>query len=336
MGTGHALDICVYGAGSIGGSIAARLGLAGANVCAITRGPHGKAMAANGLTLISGPARNTVRIPCFEAPFAVPPQDVVVVAVKGPALPSIASALPALLKPGGLLVFAMNGIPWWFDREMAVRLPDWLRAELDPEGILERTVAPQSIVGCVVQSSNEVIAPGVVLNSTPGRNNLIMGKPDGAADALLDRFVDQLCAAGYNARLSSNIRDDIWTKTLLASSAGPVAALTGASLDRLVEDPQTRAVLTTIMHDGTAIGRALGLNVNEDIEARLDFYRGKPVRPSMLQDFETGRPAEVESGIVAFAALANALGMDLPVTQTVAALLRMKKKQAANRPPADG
>lgn len=329
MRTGGTLDICVYGAGSIGGSIAARLGLAGANVCAITRGPHGKAMAANGLTLVSGPARHTVRIPCFDAPSQVVPQDVVLVAVKGPALSVIAPALPSLLKPGGLIVFAMNGIPWWFDRGMAVRLPDWLRAELDPDGILERTIAPESIVGCVVQSSNEVIAPGVVLNSTPARNNLIMGKPDGAADALLDRFVAQLCAAGYNARLSGNIRDEIWTKTLLASSAGPVAALTGASLDLLVEDPQTRGVLATIMHDGTAIGRALGLNVNEDIEARLNFYHGKPVRPSMLQDFETGRSAEVESGIVAFAALANALGMDLPVTQTVAALLHMKKTLVA-------
>lgn len=333
MQTGAALDICVYGAGSIGGSIAARLALAGANVCAIARGPHGKAIEAKGLTLISGSARNTVRIPCFKTPSGVPPQDVVVVAVKGPALPAIAPALPALLKPGGLIVFAMNGIPWWFDRGMAVRLPDWLRAELDPEGILQRSIAPDCVVGCVVQSSNEVIAPGVVLNATPGRNNLIMGKPDGTADVLLERFVAQLCAAGYNTRLSGNIRDEIWTKTLLASSAGPVAALTGCSLDRLVADPQTRAVLATIMHDGTAIGRALGLNVNEDIEARLDFYRGKPVRPSMLQDFEAGRPAEVESGVVAFAALATALGMDLPVTQTVAALLRMKKTLAATRPP---
>jgi 2-dehydropantoate 2-reductase len=330
------LDICVYGAGAIGGGIAARLAMAGENVCAVARGPHGAAIAASGLTLVSGPVRNTVRVPCFEAASQIAaPQDVVVVAVKGPALPSIAANLPGILKPGGLLVFAMNGIPWWFDQGMPVQLPDWLRAELDPNGILARVLAPQSIVGCVVQSSNEVVTPGVVLNTTPERNNLIMGKPDGTSGDLLERFVARLCAAGYQARLTSHIRDEIWTKTLLASSAGPVAALTGCSLDLLVANPQARSVLATIMHDGTVIGRALGLRVNEDIEARLDFYRGKPVRPSMLQDFEMGRPAEVESSILVFAALASALGMDLPVVQTVAALSRMKKQSAGTASPGE-
>ncbi len=326
------LDICVYGAGAIGGSIAARLALAGENLSVIARGPHGAAIAANGLTLVAGPehnaVRNTVRIPCFDTASPIAPQNVVVVAVKGPALPSIAAALPSLLKPDGLLVFAMNGIPWWFDQGMPVQLPDWLRALIDPDRLLERTLAPQSIVGCVVQSSNEIVMPGVVMNTTPQRNNLIMGKPDGTCDALLERFTARLCAAGYQARLTSHIRDEIWTKTLLASSAGSVAALTGCALDRLVADPQARSVLATIMHDGTAIGRALGLQVNEDIEARLDFYRGKLVRPSMLQDLEMGRPAEVENSILVFAALASALGLDLPVTQTVTALLRMKKQSA--------
>jgi 2-dehydropantoate 2-reductase len=327
------LDICVYGAGAIGGSIAARLSLVGENLSVIARGPHGAAITANGLTLVVGPERNTVSISCFDTASSVAPQDVVVVAVKGPALPSIAAALPSLIKPGGLLVFAMNGIPWWFDQGMPVQLPDWLRALIDPDRLLERTLAPQSIVGCVVQSSNEVVSPGVVLNTTPEHNNLIMGKPDGTSDALLERFTARLCAAGYQARLTRHIRDEIWTKTLLASSAGPVAALTGCTLDRLVADPQARSVLATIMHDGTAIGQALGLQVNEDIEARLDFYRGKPVRPSMLHDFEMGRPSEFESSILVFAALASALGMDLPVTQTVAAVLRMKKKSAGAASP---
>ena len=97
--------------------------------------------------------RNTVRIPCFDTASPIAPQNVVVVAVKGPALPSIAAALPGLLKPDGLLVFAMNGIPWWFDQGMPVQLPDWLRALIDPDRLLERTLAPVTRPGSPATSA---------------------------------------------------------------------------------------------------------------------------------------------------------------------------------------
>ena len=326
------LSVCVVGAGAIGGSMAVRMARAGARVSVVARGAHGQAIRDTGLTLQSGTSGETVRLPCFDQPAGIAPHDVVVVAVKAAALPAVAPALPALLAPGGLIVFAMNGIPWWFDAGWPMPLPERLRAALDPGGVLGRSIAPQTIVGAVVQSSNELIAPGVVLNSTPERNRMILGRPDGSADPLLDRFAALLNAGGYSAKVSPHIRDEIWTKTLLAASAGPVAALTGATLGALADDADTRAVLAGVMREGAAVGHALGFTITDDIDARLAFYRGKPVRPSMLVDFEAGRDAEIENSILAIADIAVALDIGVPVTRTVAALVRMKKAQLASNP----
>ena len=42
------------------------------------------------------------------------PQDLVVVAVKGPAMPDVAARIAPLLGPDTMVLTAMNGVPWWF------------------------------------------------------------------------------------------------------------------------------------------------------------------------------------------------------------------------------
>ncbi len=318
------LDVCVVGAGAIGGSMAVRIAGAGARVTVVARGAHGQAIRDGGLVLLADDQRLNVRLACFDRPDDVAPQDVAVVAVKAPDLPALASALPALLKPSGRLVFAMNGIPWWFGDGAGPRLREDLRAKLDPGGVLARSIHAETIVGAVVQSSNEMVAPGVVRHAGGSRHGMILGRPAGGSDGMLDAFAALLASAGYTTRISDDIRAEIWTKTLLAASAGPVAALTGADLGRLTEDAESFALLTELMQEGVAIGRAFGLVIDEDIEARLDFFCGKAVRPSMLQDVEAGRALEVENGIFAIVRIATTLGIDAPRTHAVAALMRIK------------
>ena len=57
------MKICVFGAGAIGGYLAAKLASAGADVSIVARGPHLEAIQANGLTLIEeGASPLTVRV----------------------------------------------------------------------------------------------------------------------------------------------------------------------------------------------------------------------------------------------------------------------------------
>ncbi|CAN5659393.1 2-dehydropantoate 2-reductase [soil metagenome] len=324
------LDICVVGAGAIGGSLAVRMAVAGARVTVVARGAHAHAIRDRGLSLLSGEDRQTLRLPCVAQLHDVPPQDVAVVAVKARDLVPLAPALAGLLKPGGRIVFAMNGIPWWFGLTPGLRFPDVLQAVLDPGEALSRHVPLQTVIGAVVQFSAEVIAPGVVRGVANGRHGIVLGRAVGPCDgdSTLARFTALLGAAGLEVRVRDDIRPEIWTKTLLSTSAGCVAALTGADLGVITEDADGFALLSRLMAEGLAIGRALGLPVQEDADARLRFYRGKSVRPSMLQDMEAGRALEIDGGLLAFARIAETLRVDAPCTQAVAALIRLKDATA--------
>ena len=321
------MKICVYGAGAIGGSIAVRLSRAGADVSVVARGEHGRAIRRSGLTLLSGADRHCARLPCAEDPAQLPPQDIVVVTVKGPGLPAIAAPLRRMLAPDTRLVFIMNGIPWWFGAGLAVALPDSLLDMLDPGAVLRHAFPPDRIIWGVVYSSNEVIEPGVVCNSTP-RNRLCLGRPDGRSDARLDALVALLTRAGYAAQTTAAISQEVWIKMLVVVGASPICALTGGSMEDLIRDAGTRDLVAMVMREAAATGRRLGFTIPDDIDQRLAYYGDAtiPVRPSMQQDFEAGREPEIENGILAFHAIAAAMGQEVPVMDVIATLVRAKKK----------
>lgn len=321
------MKICVFGAGAIGGSLAVRLNEAGAEVSVVARGAHGRAIRRDGLTLVRGAERICVRIPCAEDPAELPPSDLMIVTVKGPGLRAVAEALQRSQVSAARTMFVMNGIPWWFGNGLATPLPDGVVEMLDPGGLLQRVFPPAQILWGVVHSSNEVIAPGVVHN-TASKNRLIIGRPDGGVDALLVEIAVLLERAGYLASTTTNIREEIWKKMQVVTGLSPVSALTGATFRDLATEADTRQLMATLMHEAGAIGRKLGFTIPDDVEERLDFYRDAPapVRPSLLQDFESGREPEIENGILAYCAIAAALGQAVPALNLVAILLRAKKK----------
>lgn len=336
----HELRICVYGAGAIGASLAVRLAHTGVRICVIARGAHGDAMRQHGITLHSGEARMHAQVECPSSARDVRDQDVVIVAVKGPSLPAIARDLPFMLKPDGLLVFAMNGLPWWFCDGLDLGPPSVLQSDLnealDPHGLLRRGIDKSRVAGCVVSSSNEVVAPGVVLNSTPLRNRLILGRPDGQTDTAIDILVTTLASAGYDASWTPNIREALWLKMLLAVSAGPAAALTGCALDQLVRDPNMLTLMVQVMREAATTGRTLGFHIPDDAGQRLGSYRGVPTRPSMLQDIAAGRVPEIDNSIVAFDLLSRILKIPAPTLHLFCSLMQAKAQNIQGDKPQRG
>lgn len=330
--------VCIFGAGAVGGSMAVRLAHAGAaQVTVIARGEHGQAIAREGLTLISGEQRIHARVRCVQEPAQVRDQDVVVVAVKSNSLAAIAASLPLMVRPGGLFVFAMNGLPWWFFDAPLKQTPDraYMRQLLDPQGLLERNIPLQQTVGCVVSSSNEVLSPGLIFNSVPQLNRLVLGRPGDLLaetdEGALRDWVAQLVASAYDAKISKDLRSDLWAKMLLAVSASPVAALTGRDLQVLVNDVPSHALITAAMQEALSLGRALGLTLQDDVAERLEVYRQRPTRPSLLQDAQRGRPLEINNGLLAFAEIARELNHPAPTLQALATLVRMKTGVESHR-----
>src|SRR6202163_2099852 len=183
------MRICIFGAGAVGSHFAVRLARAGHEVSCVMRGPHLVAVKANGLTLRVGDAEFSARVKASDDPAALGPQDLVISTLKANALGSLVTGLRPLLRDDTAIVFAQNGIPWWYDIGLpSDHPPPPDLGFLDPGGRLRAVVSRERIIGGVIFSSNEVVEPGVVVNLSPDRNMLLVGECDDRASERIERL----------------------------------------------------------------------------------------------------------------------------------------------------
>jgi 2-dehydropantoate 2-reductase len=322
------MRICVFGAGAIGGLMAARLARKGdAEVTIIARGPHLAAMQAKGLTLISGEERFTVHPRCVASAEEAGPQDYVLVTLKAHSLPGAARQIQPLLGPDTAIVSAVNGIPWWYFYGMDGPHRDRRVASVDPDGSLWELLHPRRAIGCIVYPAAEVTEPGVVEHGYGDRFSL--GEPDGTRSERALRLADALIAAGFKAPVRPRIRDEIWVKLWGNLAFNPISALTTATLDVLTADPGQREVARQMMLEAQAIGEALGVRFGIDVDKRIAGAAEVGVhKTSMLQDLERGRPMEIDALLGVVVEFANLTGLPAPTCRTVLALVRARARAA--------
>ncbi len=315
------MKVCVFGAGAVGGHVAARLLAAQADeISVVARGAMLKAMRENGLTLHSGGQEIKAKpAVATDDPSTLPPQDVVLVTLKAHAVPGAAAAIAGLLSPQGCAVFFLNGIPWWWRHGLpgsACPLP-----LLDPEGALWTQVRPERALGCVVHSPNEMIAPGTIVHTGP--NHFILGEPDGSSSARLASVIEMLKRAGIDARSSADLRRDVLQKLINNASGNTLAALSRTDLAGLGSDAGLCTLSINVMREALEVGAALGWDLRHEVDVEGLARRGKPgQRPSMLQDVLQGRPIEAEALLGQVHAFAEEKGVAVPTIAVILPLLR--------------
>jgi 2-dehydropantoate 2-reductase len=314
------MKIAVFGAGAIGGHLAARLALGGAEVSIVARGAHLAAIRANGLTVHAhdGTHHSTPR--ASDDPRDLGPQDAVIVTVKSPALPDVAAGIAPLLGPDTPVAFVMNGIPWWyFDRHGGphdgLRLP-----EADPGDALRQAIGVGRTIGGVVYSATEVIAPGVV-KSEHGNIRVILGEPDGEVSERARAIAAVIAAGGMPSPVSPDIRSEIWSKLLGNLASGPLCVLTRMGVRDTYADPLLRATAFRMAEEGRAIAAALGRPLPASASERV---AGATMahKPSILQDLEIGRPMEIATLFDLPLKLARLTGVETPTLDVMIALAR--------------
>ena len=94
-----------------------------------------------------------------------------------------------------------------------------------------------------------------------------------------------------------------------------------AALGELSDDPGTCGVLRTAMLEAQAIGELLGIRFDRDVDARIADSRalGKH-KTSMLQDFEAGRPIEIDPLLGAVLEFGRKLNVPTPPLDAIYAL----------------
>jgi 2-dehydropantoate 2-reductase len=309
----------VLGAGATGGYLGACLAAAGQDVVLIARGPHLEAMRERGVRVLEPDGTELVAWPeCTDRLEAAGEADVSFVTLKAHGLAAVAPALGAALRPETALVFAQNGIPWWFflgDGE-GRRLES-----VDPGGVIAASIPPRHVIGCVVYPATSLEEPGVIRHVEGNRFSL--AELDGSRTERITAIAAALGDAGLRAPIQSRIREEIWLKLIGNATLNPVSALTRAGLATMVGDPGTRRLLRTLMLEVEAVGKALGLEPGIGVDRRLDGA-GKvgDHRTSMLQDVESGRPLEVEALVGSVVEAAGQLGVPVPSLEVVYRLTR--------------
>ena len=179
-------------------------------------------------------------------------------------------------------------------------------------------------LGCVVHLSASTDAPGVIRHARG--NELIIGAADARFAPRAAVLTEALRNGGFDARASSEVRREIWLKAWGNMNMNPISALTGASADRILDDPLTLALVKRMMAEAVQLGERLGLASEPGaIDARIAVTRKLGAfRTSMLQDSEAGHELELEPILGVYPELGARFGVPMPFSETVLGLLRQR------------
>ena len=308
------MKLCIFGAGAVGGHIAAKLAASGEQVSVVARGAHLEAIKRRGLTLLHGSAVISGKVLASEKPEDLGRQDVVLVTLKANMLGAFADAAAPLLGPKTAVVFVQNGIPWWYAKELP---------RLDPGGKLARAIAAERVIGGVAYSANEVVEPGIIKNNVPGNNMLVIGEINNEKTSRMEKLRAILEKADLSSPLVEDIRQSIWAKLLQNLGTSSLCTLTGVTVSDVRSDPYLSKIASRLGAEGRAIAKALGVDVERAPTRPSGGQASGAVghKPSMLQDYERGRPMEIDAQLVAPLELARAAKIDTPTLEAIVSLV---------------
>lgn len=319
------MRFAILGAGAIGAYVGAALARGGSEVVLIARGANLEAMRRDGVRVLSSRGDFTARPEATDDLAAVSGADCVFVGLKAYSLPELLPRVAPLLGPATSLLPAQNGVPWWFFQRFEGPLAGSVIESIDPGGAISTAIAPERVIGCVSFPATELVAPGIVRHIEGTR--FAIGELDGRSSERVGRISEAFQAGGLKAPVESRIRDQLWLKLIGNVAFNPLTALTGATLAELGELPEVVRLLRAVMEEVAAVGAALRLELPVSIDRRLEAGLGVGHhRTSMLQDFEAGKPLELDCMTAAVIEIAGRLGVPVPRTETVHAATKLRER----------
>jgi len=320
------MKVCVFGAGAIGGYLAALLARAGNHdVSAVARGRQLAAMKDKGLTVRVGNEQWQTPIRCTDNAAQLGAQDAVIVTLKAPTIAPAAASLKSLLGRDTAIAFVMNGIPWWYYYKHGGPRDGERIDRLDPGGTIWDALGPQRVLGGVAYCSATLTSPGVI-GIDYADSHFEFGEPDGSDSARLNSIVAAMNAAGATSTASRNIRERIWAKLVLNMATGPSAVLSKSPLRDVIAQEGMRDEVEAMLNEALAIARAAGMTFDLDTKAAVARIAKSAHKPSILQDLEAGRPMEIDALYGIPLEIGRASGVETPKLALLTALVKARAR----------
>ncbi len=317
------MRFAIAGAGAIGAYMGARMARAGLDVTVFARGPHLRAMQERGIQVCSAEGVFDAHPKVSGDLDAIGPCDVVFLGVKAHSLIDLAPRLKPLFGPETAVVSMQNGVPWWFFEDRHLE-------RVDPGGVIAAAIESRRVIGSIVYFATEITEPGVIQHMEG--NRISLGEPSGERSERIKSIAGALIQAGLRAPVTTRIRQEIWVKILGNVAFNPLSALTGATLARMVRDPDVNAVVRDIMAETEAVGKKLGLELPISIDQRIaGAEKIGEHKTSMLQDLEAGRPLELEAVVGAVLEIGDWVEIPMPATRAIYAAAKLMAARRSER-----
>jgi len=152
----------------------------------------------------------------------------------------------------------------------------------------------------------------------------VLGEPDGRASARTRTLSAALEQAEIQAPIEGDIRRSIWAKLLLNLGSSSIGVLTQETVRDSMADPAVAALRQRITEEGRAIAHAHGIDPAGAPLPPPHHSGGPAHKTSMLQDYELGRPLEIDAILMAPLWFARAAQVDAPSLEAVVALAAHK------------
>ncbi|MEM6489006.1 MAG: 2-dehydropantoate 2-reductase [Pseudomonadota bacterium] len=316
------MKVCIFGAGAIGGYLAAGLAGSGqAEVAVIARGKHLEAIQTGGLTLEKDGAESTVQVTAALDPREIGPVDVVFNALKAHQSWQSAEYLRPLLGPETAVVCCQNGVPWWYFHKVGGEHEGKRLDSVDRGDRQWDIVGPERAIGCSVYPAAEIAAPGRIRHVYGDK--FALGEPDGSSSERILKIAALLDASGFRAPVLEDIRSELWLKLWGNLCFNPISALTRQTLDVVASHPTSRDTAKAMMLEAQTIAESLGASFRVDVEKRINGAAkvGKH-RTSMLQDLEAGKAMEIDALVTAVQEMGRITGHATPTLDVVLGLVQ--------------
>jgi 2-dehydropantoate 2-reductase len=299
------MKILVMGAGAVGAYFGARLAAAGEEVTFCARGKYLEAFRTRGIALnsIRGDLRlDTVRATAEPREFA--PYDLILFCVKAYDTTEAASVIEGCVAGGGAILTLQNGV------ENEDRLADIFGRD--------------AVMGGNARVGVEMATPGELVHLSSG--HIDFGELDGRDTERARRIATVFSRAGILGELTPKIRTLRWDKLVWNAAFNSVATLTRRRVGDIIDDPESRQVVITLMREIITVARADGADISFN---RVDSYLAhsdknlRAIKTSTQQDLERGKRLEYEALSGAVVRAARRYGVSVPAMETIYALMRL-------------
>ncbi len=300
------LRVVVVGAGGVGGYFGARLAQGGCDVGFVARGQQLAALRSHGLQIESalGDFRLTPARATADA-SELGPADVVLICVKLWDTEAAAHAVKPIVGPETVVISLQNGVT--------------------KEELLRQIFGEGAVVGGVCYIAAKIAAPGVI-HQTGKMQRIVFGEWDGSVSARADRFLEACRRGGLEAEISPDVMRAIWEKFVFVTGTSATTTSMRSTIGPIRANSRTRSFLLELMREVVAVGRAHGVNLDENFaNDRLAFIDRLPdvMTSSMHNDLQDGKRLELEWLSSSVVTLGEAVGVPTPLSRAVRDILEL-------------